>query len=656
MPYVTGNKDDIEARVLNDREQTYNVFERWRDRQLAWQRMVYPTPENALARLNPGTKFSEVEQARQRDSSFVTNHVGLMVTSFVNRMERSEPQFDVALLMAEAGEDVKQETTEYFVQGLFNQLQEQYAKTGEVLSFMKELSTSIAETGKACSRVQMVKDGATYKPVWDIYNPLLCYHDLSDYPRRFYADTWDEWARIGYRLEEMGRPVPNLGHKHEDLVRFTECWIEDRDPKTGAVRVWDGAMVDNAMAGHLYERDEFSSMPIQVLSMGRRRSVVAMALNRGQGGQNGSGGKDVGMFDNLAKHAEPFFAPLEHTIPQLNRALSIEMEAAFMAVNPPKWIKQLEDGKVEVDFGRWGPGTTVILPPGLVMETYKSQLDSLQGFMSPQELKNEIERVWPSILWGATATTNESGYLFNQRIDAGLNAIVAPILNIAQSLHMGMESLLEQSRARKAKVRLKVKGRSGATQGRWMLKDFDAEKDIPESYQLKATIAPMLPEDELRQVQIHQLNIQSGIPMEVSLATTMKVQNPSQMVKKWREEKQADRPEEMDRQYLAYLDDEIEKLKTEANMARSPAERSRRMLKVRVATRQRGLMEQKLMGSAQGFQMQGQPGTPPPSVQPPEERGIQNPDDAAGAMGGVSSYLGGRGPAPALPALAGAGG
>ena len=565
--------------------------------------------------------FNDTSKEQMRRSLFTSNHVKEMVKSFLNRMVRSNIVVNVAMVARDAAEGGRQSNLEQLCQGILSRQLRLTVERKQGTSFIRRMSAFAARRASIAQRIDVKNVNGRAEISWELYDPFNCFFDYGDKPRRVFEDTYLRKDVIEARIKSMGLKVPAYGDwgakKSDEMLCWTDFWCEyDED---GRVHVDNAILVD----GHFVR--EPTSMDYG------RLPISAVCINNGDLEPNAytyGAGSGVGLpQEYIERIREPFYESLEDTIPQFEDLMSLEMLAAAFASNPPHVLRKVDDrpGMVEVEHEAFGPGATVILPEGWVRDPLQSVAQSLDKFASPTELRAQIERVWPSILFGATSGANESGFLYTQRIDQGQNAIVNPALAVSLALQLGLEEVLYQFRhSGDAEMDLRVK--EDPDSEKYTIKTFRAA-DLPEDgYELAVTVPPMLPNDEYRQVQIFDYALKSGMLDErLALATIGKVQDPESVMQRKRLDRVRNSQPAQEEDILRQMYEEADALAEAADREEDTAERNRLMLAAIRAKRRAKARDQMMDQQAPGFQMQPQSPGQAPAQLPPEANGVMNP-------------------------------
>ena len=408
--------------------------------------------------------------------------------------------------------------------------------------------------------------------------------------------------------------------KKAQLVLLSELWVEERiDGKTV---ITSQCFVDNLAATEPRVHPEYSRRPFHVIAMtGQGAAFQATTLN-----YTGKGDGTV-PFQGLEDHARPFYDSIIDNVRISDDVRSMELEAMALGINPPMDIVENQTGAASgLENQRIGPGTKVIHTPEVMVKALEFLTKQLDQFTTPRDLKEERLHVWPSILWGATASANESNILYTSRIDEGENAIVGPALLVATGYERGLETLLHESREKGVVITMAATAAKGRQQGQEHMVQFDARRDIPDTFGLKVTVPPMLPRDPMKTLQAYQLAIQSGAyDEELAMRDILKHQDPVAVKRRRLRDKIENSQSALDIAEIQRAFDEAEALGYQADKESDPVERARMKRAAAHAMEQAKALEAQKLGQGQPFQMQPQPRTPAPAEQPPEDRGYESP-------------------------------
>ena len=645
MGYFDGlDQKGLAELVQGDVDFKRDQFRTWRRFIDRMEKLVYrEVGETAQQRWNQYRVFNESEVSRARKAQYLSTDVRKMVQTFIKRMIRSRVIIEGASLSDAAEEKAKVSILERFCLGLMSHLDEQVVTTHRGFSLVGQLSNSVARTGKVVQRVRMTDGPNGPMPVWEVFDPYNVYHDFGGTPKRIINEYWDNKHRLTQTLEAIGLSLPEKLRKKgsRDAIRFTDFYVEDVDGL-----VYNAVLLDNEMVGRPRLLSQFKSLPFDIISMGDDFARYQDPDLRMPGVGNG----DALSSTFIDRHAQPFYAIIEHTIQQIEDAYSLEFQMAALATNPPKIITRPmttamtpgDDQGNEIDIGDIGPGTTIDVDEGTSVEFMRLAFAGLQSFQAPSRLERDIEAIWPSALDGASSGAAESGFHFFQRLDASKNAIVSPALVVAIALKKGLVSLVEQARERGDTIRLNMIPPSGESAGRFHLTDFNASKDIPKTYALHVTVPPMVPDDDLKRAQVAQATMAVGVSREKTLSEVMGIQDPVGEMERARLEQLQERPEAQDELLLSAMWEEVALLEAEAD--REP-ERGKQVRLQKAATRARlraQSLESRLSGQPQGSPPGPKPAGIAPEQQPPEARGAENPDAQAAIAGAAQSYMGGN--------------
>lgn len=644
MGYFDGlDQKGLAELVQGDVDFKRDQFRTWRRFIDRMEKLVYrEVGETAQQRWNQYRVFNESEVSRARKAQYLSTDVRKMVQTFIKRMIRSRVIIEGASLSDVAEEKAKVSTLERFCLGLMNHLDEQVVGSHRGFSLVGQLSNSVARTGKIVQRVRMTDGPNGPMPVWEVLDPYNVYHDFGGTPKRIVNEYWDNKHRITQTLEAIGLSLPEKLRKKgsRDAIRFTDFYVEDVDGL-----VYNAVLLDNEMVGRPRLLSQFKSLPFDIISMGDDFARYQDPDLRVPGVGDG----DALNSTFIDRHAQPFYAIIEHTVQQIEDAYSLEFQMAALATNPPKIITRPmtsamnagDDQGNEIDVGDIGPGTTIDVDEGTSVEFMRLAFAGLQSFQAPARLERDISAIWPSALDGASSGAAESGFHFFQRLDASKNAIVSPALVVAIALKKGLVSLVEQARERGDKIQLNLTPESGESAGKFYLTDFNARQDIPKTYAIHVTVPPMVPDDDLKRAQVAQATMAVGVSREKTLSEVMGIQDAVGEMERTALEQMRERPEAQDARMVRAL--WIEVANMEADAAQEDDERLK-LIKRKFAIQARiqaQRIEERIFGGMGGPQQA--PSLPgiAPEQQPPEARGAENPDLRAAIAGGTQSYMGG---------------
>jgi hypothetical protein len=152
----------------------------------------------------------------------------------------------------------------------------------------------------------------------------------------------------------------------------------------------------------------------------------------------------------------------------------------------------------------------------------------------------------------------------------------------------------------------------------------------------------MLPEDDLAAAQINLALQQGGVSKERSLQSALRISDPRAEMDRKSLEDIEQMEEFRNIRLLRMMREEYEQMFVNAERELDTKRSGFLRREADIAKATYNLLSQKLLGSLQGPPAGQAPPGIRPETQPPEQRGMENPDVAASAANGVSSYLGGR--------------
>ena len=620
MPYLRGSDADKMDLIKADDRELWDKYGSWRE---------FITTMDSLASRKRGRhgiedinaiRLSDDMQGQINSTRYTDTQVTRMVDTFLNRLERGPISVHAGLLSDSADDAAKKSSLENLCLGWVNQLNHDTSES--TLSHIRRLGASAARRGKIIQRISFYEVDGMSKLRWDLYDPINCAHDFTGPPKRFVAHTTHRISYLQWLLSTMGVEIPAKilrDKKPSDTAVLKEYWLEDiYDTETVIYRAF---LIDDEPVGP------------PVLMPNKRFPIQWITSN--------SLGPIAPDMDMIAQHAQPFYHSMLHPIINLERLLSMEMFAASLAINPPI-VTSSPDGVDTTDEASIGPNTRISKSHDVTIETLQYVTRALDTFSTPDFIRSSIQQGWSDALWGLTSGANESGYLYTQRIDAAKTAILPATLLVAKAYEHGFAEALYQSKESNTKVRLSFVNQSGQSQGQFHYREFNPSKDIPDSFALKVEPPPMLPEDDLAAAQINLTLQQGGVSKERSLQSALRISDPRAEMDRKSMEDIEQMEEFRNIRMLRMMRHEYEQMFVNAERERDRRRAGILRREAAIAKSTYDVIAQKLLGALQGPPAGQAPPGIRPETQPPEQRGIQNPDVAAAAANGVSSYLGGR--------------
>lgn len=625
MAYLTGVGDQ-EAFIQGDiahLRQVFLYYQKFLDRMDA---LIYPvlSQETAQARWSQ-VKFSDKETRSQDQSQFISRVIYQMVRSFISRMVRSPIIIDLARMAADDAEAQGQHVVEDHLQGVLNYLNDLANDEERDLNHTSLMAMYAGRYGKIIQAPRVEKIGSEWCYGWDFYHPRNVYHDFGSYPRRAVHEFWNGRAQIEQKLfDTTGKQLPPgvQGTDNKALLRYSELWVEEKTPK--GVKISRFVLVgDEVVDIREGKASGYERMPFQIITdkgVGAKFQAITQSVQHST---------DVRMpFQGIEDHARPFYDSLEDAVRIRDDIASMELQALALGVDPTIHIQAQGGDAGALEGQRLGPGVTVITDIERQVKIEAIQLASrvLSDFTTPQLIQAEIDHVWPAVNWGATSGANESGILYNQRIDQAKNAIVAPALLVAIAYRRGFAEILKQEVEQDVSIALPAIRTAGRSQGHLQLIDFKARRDIPRSYGLRVTVPPMLAEDELKTVQIYQLAVTSGgYDEQLAMSTILRHQDAIGVLNRRQMDKMRNSPEALQIAQVFRAHEEARALEADAAREPDPAKRAVKIRAAIWAKMQAKAMDAKLTGAGQAFQQQPEPQGIAPAQQPPEALGGLNP-------------------------------
>lgn len=641
--------EDAKKRLLDDRDQLRRDIDPWRRRVKKFDDMVYPQ----LTDNSPASKLmkSDQEIERQKRARYISNTIRTGCDTIINRFELGEPIFEVGLATNPSKEQQQQTAlVERFLHGILNYLDHAVIQSRMGSGWKHQVYTNAIMPSKLIGMAHYMDTGEFRA---DLYDPINCYMDIGKDPLRFIHEYVTTARGAVALLETEGLPVTaelaeTVRTKPETGTYITEHWLNWPVGENGEHEIWRSLLVGDLLVSSP-RKTAFKRLPITVVSintMGRTYQDVGMG---GEALQTTSAIAP----DYWLRHAEPWFASLEHTIGQYEEGKSLEMLALGLLVRP---VRQAQS-----EHGDWRPTTEELNTPGNILSVTPdqvlrepvSQANPLVANTILASLETDIENAFPKGLRGQVPFAGASGFFYNTLIDQSNIMTVPYARGTAIFMELLMQELVQQFREAKSTVKLIVQTRNrNQPQGKFFYEDFSSE-DIPESIVIRVKLAPMLPHDDLRTSNIFIQSTSSGMISKQSAMSRAGVEDPLGEMALIKQEQADANPLNQQRRALKAVRDELTAIRAEWKRAQRNGEDELAQeleIDLRVQTLQYHALEAKLLGGPLPPFQQPNPQGVPPEVNPPEA-GPNNPDQAAFAEG-RAPYTGGRPPR----ALLGAGG
>ena len=495
------DQGDLKEIVSADASFLHKLMEPWRSRHDVWDEMVYPSyDDNLIAQRHPSIVYSDVAKDRQLRSQYRSNFVGSGVKNLINRLSRAEPIIEDAQTLT-ATEDLAQmekgSETELFGYGLLNYLDQQMVDQAEGTGWLRRMYSFFAHPGKAVGLVRLHGGRENLAEVSvDLLDPYQVSHDFTRYVRRLtYQRVIPAMAaraelervledRSEFEFIEEG--AAGLSSGKNDL-KLTDYWLEER-AKEG-MRVWYGLLVEDKLVA--LRKMPHKHLPIVVVScntlgrtyqggIGETPSVDGISRARPR--------------DYIARHAEPWFAPIEETIKLYNTVKSLEVDGIDLMIRPPL-ITRSEDGGFVIEDQRLFGGLQIPLRSTDFIEFLKYTNEAIVANSTVlASLERDLAYEFPDALRGLLAADRESGYLFNLRTtDAAENATQEYVRGSALFTERVLAEVIHQFKENKQlKITLSGNDYRGTEQGAYFHQDFQPST-FADSTVLKVRLGAMLP-------------------------------------------------------------------------------------------------------------------------------------------------------------------
>lgn len=641
--------------ILDDITELRQRFQGWQRQVLVWDKMEFP-PKPPLDEKTSANNMS--------NSTYVSILIRAAQVTYTNRMDRAEPYIEVAL--EEVGDQPdesqarKSAAVERASYGFLNVVNLKAVLEVRATSMLRQLYAATGNPGKVVQFLHNRKnEDGTSDPVWEIIDPYSCYHDFEQKPFRFVREYYQKAATVKTNFEALGlkeadtyedglkvldNPEKDESGKNKD-VHVIDHWVVTK--QGGKQEVWRAMTVNDKM---LYKnKSRFKRLPFQIIvtnSSPRTYQNIPGGLSNQTSGSARPGSIEMTHTEErMLHHAEPFWAPLEPTMEQFAEGMSLLMKAVALMVNHPfKHISQT-GSQVIGNAALSTPGKEITLSTDLgeeleLLDVIKQVPDALNVL---NYLVRDMDRIIPSAAFGQVASSGESGYLYDKRSrDAALVAFADPARAASIAIQMGLTELLEQFRETDMQVKLSAIDTNGESAGKLWYRNFKSS-DIPDSFVMRVRVAPELPDDDAKAAQIASMLKQSGLMDDRTIMSKiLGIRDPKAAMERIRMDRAVNMPQ-MD------MLNAIENLQREADDNRARAAETdnpafKRLYRFNAARLDewRAAMERQMTGGATAPPQEKLLNGPSPDVLPPEQ--YDNPDAKAGAMGQVSSALGGRGP------------
>ena len=672
MPFFEGGVLPEEI-VAKDVEYLSRLFAPWRERHDLWDDMLYPPDDvDVIGLRNTGLSGSKPRDERRSQSQYRTNFVRKASDDLINSLSATDPLIEVQNKPNDSQVEMeKGAKVERFCRGILQALEEEAQQLAMGTSWLRRVHSYAACPGKLVARIHVRATPPTNTGYveWELFDPYMVAHEFSRGLRRLSSQATISGLEAlslveRFRAESEGDesflvaphiPTSIAGGLGSGEVNRVEYWVEEWDYKNGGgFNVYNGLLLGNEtiFLRKMSRADAggFDRMPIIVITMNTfGRSYQKPAI--GSSGMVTGSGADSNRArprSAIERHAEPWFAPLEKVIPHFNLVKSLEIDSVDWKVHPPI-ITRGENGTFVVEDRRLGPGVQIPLEPGQVMQFLELQSSAIEvNSTLVADLKKEMERAGPWALLRDVPFADPSGFLYSLFSTQVEKSTQDYAQGAAAFLKWGfLEAIHQFKHIPGLEIKLKGISYKGTEQAHLFEEDFKAS-DFPESITLNVKLAPMLPKDDMRAIQIYQMAIDpdsGGMDQLTAMSQILGIRDPV-AVRKRRLQDRIEASEES--LVIAKWDDLRQKIAALHAEAASRTKLNERLAIQKQATLYEELLRQfeaRYFGANPAFQQEPLPGLPAPSEQAPQERGIQNPQVQATALGGRNLTQGARGPA-----------
>ena len=609
---------------------------------------LYSRNENRLhpiQALLPNKKWNETEKTQMRRTLFTSNHVEQMTHSFLDRMQRSKIVVNVATTAKNAAEGERQHLLEQLCQGLLSRESRRTVEGNWGTTFIQRMSAFAMRRGSIAQRISLDKDKDGKAIIdWDLYDPYNTYWTTGGKPRIFFADRYERKDAMLALCLAKGWAMPKGktwdDAKDDQMVGMMEYWCEYVE--NGETYVDNVISVADWPVREPTDHMDYGHMPTATFNM-NDGNLEPNASPRDGVGQAASGIPDR----YLERIRKPIYASLENVIPQFEDRMSLEQLGEMYRIGRIRKWKKSGDGPdtLEVEHELIGPNSDLVLPAGWDLEVVELGGNSPMKSLIVEEHKEQINRVFASVLWSESSGANESGWHLYQRLDQGVNSITSPVMCVAIALQTGLEEIIYQGR-RSGETEIDLRVKKDPSFERYEIKTFRFA-DLPkDGYELEVRVPPMLARDPMAQGQTHQLYITSGaMDHRKSLAEVMEDPDPDGTIKRLLQDKVRNDQSTINQAISDRNWEAVEDLKDAADREED-GETKIRLRKAQMRRkREAQAYDLQIYGAPMtGYTDPSQAGNPAPAQQPPDARGpAQSPPMQRATAG--AAQPGGRPPA-----------
>ena len=637
-----GNSEDGALKVIQESiDDLENQFKPWQRRVEGWDRAVFPETQGHVAR-DLGSYFMQglKPEALQR-SKYVTAWCRSSLEALVNRLMRAEKSVLPKMISEDEAEAARMERFIMFALGVFSHLDEYEAATWRGLSFDYRLKSNIMFFGKAVTAVQVVKGASGSAQVRArLLDPYSCFHDLGGETRRFVYKRLMTVRDLPAFLDTVGGAydVGKIAKEVKEVPVYA-FWLEEPGAN-GKRDVYESILIQgtdskSAILPGIVRRSRFPQIPI---------SIVYRSAPGGIAGMAGPAEQKQLADSEMARHAEPFYAPAIPILEQLNEMLGLDMDNTALSVLPPITVRSPDGGR-PVEKTEIGPGELIYLDPQTLLEALKiggAQLAQSQSFA---RLLEELEGLVPTNLRHPESNPGDSGYKVNSELDMSENVMV-PWTRLVNRADTDIIRHVIQQHMETGYV-FELPGKRSVVNGvmadyfiRWTKEDYPVGSlavDVEEPTEL--------PKDWHKSFLIYQLAVSSGAMDPVTARyRILKLFNSPAIQRRVDAYALSQTPFMLQDRLLADLSARAQALEDEAERARKENQRPETVMAKEIAAGAAWIRVQRAQQSAlmEPGASTGQPALPPPEQMPPEESMAASPDEQAAAEGRPNAERRGR--------------
>ena len=593
-------------------------------------RMLDPRPGQTDL-TTPKRVQSALERARLAKSEYLTNFYSTGITDIASRLSAGGLVINVAQADQPESEQIKDGLLEYFGLGIFNRLDSQAFASAIDINWRGQVHQYPLKTGKVIGipRLKDLGDGKI-DVEWPLYDPGLCYHDFgNDPPRRFYCEYEERPEVVRLQMEQMRRQYPDdwiveaaskVDFQDKKTLSLTICYVEDwQDDK---IVVFNGFLVDNRLV--MLRETKFKRWPVLIGTVGG--SIGTVRSNSSEQ-------------DFIRNHAHSLLMDGENIYEIYNQLKSLELDGLALAIRPP--IEEIaEDGALFLSPEAIAPGSILSHRPDQILKLMEyAQNGMVANATTLAGLEQQQRYIIPDIVRaGSAVDAGASGYRYFQETESGQIRIQSYAAASNTFMEQGLMELIEQFREMPGSPRLRLDAVApkGERMGQFFSRTF-SKKDIPESTVLRVQSGPLLPSDEMRSLRIFQIALEVGIDSVYGMDRYLKIQDPASIKRRKQQEQLENSPQMMQLRLLDLLREKVQAAEEEA--ARAARDTTQGSLEHKMALLKALTLRSEIEALAsQMLQARGLP-TPkgpagiPPEIMPPEQMGLDSPDEQMAVAG-----------------------